>query len=370
MDREARSRVAPIGGVTMQPERRDRPKMGMRGLLLWLALGSLLWYRLIGWPPPALPPLPQTLPSWAMVDVWLRSPLAMDWTGFVATIGLVGWAFWAWAWATVLLEVAVNLADAATHGAAWVLAARGALRPVTIPFVRRVVDASLSGLLLARVALQPAAAMEVAIPWQAEAAAVAPSGNGWAHAFIQREARPRGAEVLKFRAVELAAEDTAGQESGHELVYHVQPGDSLWAIAERFYGDGEQEVRLFAANVGRVQPDGGALTRHGVIQPNWILRVPEPTQGIESGSGEWWYTVQARDTLDSICARLLGDANRPDEVFQLNRGAQAPNGHVLLDPNLIWPGLRLHLLLNREAAEPAAAEPPVEAAPSQPPAGA
>jgi len=77
---------------------------------------------------------------------------------------------------------------------------------VTIPFVRRVVDASLSGLLLARVALQPAAAMEVAIPWQAEVAAVAPSGNGWAQAFIQREARPREAEVLKFRAVEWAAE--------------------------------------------------------------------------------------------------------------------------------------------------------------------
>jgi len=125
--------------------------MGMRGLLLWLAVGSLLWYRLIGWPPPALPPLPQTLPSWAMVDVWVRSPLATYWTGFVATIGLVGWAFWAWAWATVLLEVAVNLADAATHGAAWVLAVRGALRPMPVPFVRRVVDASLSGLLLARV---------------------------------------------------------------------------------------------------------------------------------------------------------------------------------------------------------------------------
>src|SRR6266568_550084 len=173
-----------IGGMMMQPERRDRQKMGMRGLLLWLAGGSLLWYRLIGWPPPALPPLPQTLPSWAMVDVWVRSPLAMDWTGFVATIGLVGWAFWAWAWATVLLEVAVNLADAASHGAAWVLAARGALRPVTVPFVRCVVDASLSGLLLARVALQPAA-MAVAIPWQAEVAAVAPSGNGWPQAFIQ-----------------------------------------------------------------------------------------------------------------------------------------------------------------------------------------
>jgi DNA-binding SARP family transcriptional activator len=352
----------------MRPERRHRPTMGMRGLLLWLALGSLLWYRLIGWPPPALPPLPQTLPSWAMVDVSVRSPLATDWTGFVATIGLVGWAFWAWAWATVLLEVAVNLADAATHGAAWVLAARAALRPVTVPFVRRVVDASLGGLLLARVALQPVA-MGVAIPWQAEAAAVAPSSAGWAHGFIQREAMPRKAEVLKFGAVQWAAQDTAGQEDGHhELLYHVQPGDSLWAIAERFYGDGEQEVRLFAANVGQVQPDGGALTRHGVIQPNWILRVPEPTQGIESDAGEWWYSVQPGDTLDSICARLLGDANRSDEVFQVNRGTQTPDGHVLLNPNLIWPGLRLRLpLMETSAPEPQAEEPAADATPAPAP---
>src|SRR5712691_10984420 len=142
----------------MQPERRHRPKMGMRGLLLWLAVGSLLWYRLIGWPPPALPPLPQTLPSWATVDVWLRSPLATDWTGFVAIIGLVGWAFWVWAWASVLLEVGVNLADAATQHASWVVATRAILRPLTVPLIRRTVDASLGGLLLARVVLQPVVA--------------------------------------------------------------------------------------------------------------------------------------------------------------------------------------------------------------------
>jgi hypothetical protein len=147
-------RVRPEGG---------RSRIGLRGLVLWLAAGTLLWYRLIGWPPPALPPLPSTLPSWAMVDVWLRSPLAADWTGFVAAIGLIGWLFWAWAWATVLLEVAVNLVDAATHHAAWVAAIRAVLRPLTVPFIRRIVDASLGGLLLARVALQPGVA-DAAVP--------------------------------------------------------------------------------------------------------------------------------------------------------------------------------------------------------------
>jgi hypothetical protein len=158
-------RVRPEGG---------RSRIGLRGLVLWLAAGTLLWYRLIGWPPPALPLLPSTLPSWAMVDVWLRSPLAADWTGFVAAIGLIGWVFWAWAWVTVLLEVGVNLVDAATHHAAWVAVIRGELRPLTVPFIRRIVDASLGGLLLARVALQPAEA-DAAVPWRAEGATVAPS---------------------------------------------------------------------------------------------------------------------------------------------------------------------------------------------------
>ncbi len=58
----------------------------------------------------------------------------------------------------------------------------------------------------------------------------------------------------------------------------MQPGDSLWAIAQRFYGDGEQATRPFEANGERVQPDGRALTRHGVIYPGWVLRLPEATR--------------------------------------------------------------------------------------------
>ena len=55
----------------------------------------------------------------------------------------------------------------------------------------------------------------------------------------------------------------------------MQPGDSLWTIAQRFYGSGEQEARRFGAEDGRVQPHEWALTRHGVIYPGWILRLPE-----------------------------------------------------------------------------------------------
>jgi nucleoid-associated protein YgaU len=207
-----------------------------------------------------------------MVDVWVRSPLAADWTGFVAAIGLIGWVFWAWAWATVLLEVGVNLVDAATRHAACVAAIRGVLRPLTVPFIRRIVDASVGGLLLGRVALQPAVA-DAAVPGRAEVATVAPSDAGSARLYSSR-VQPRASFFAQMRA---AASETGDQQAVHEVLYHVQPGDSLWAIAQRFYGDGEKEAVLFDTNVGRVQFDGRALTRHGVIYPDWILRVPEPT---------------------------------------------------------------------------------------------
>ncbi|MFI5269465.1 MAG: hypothetical protein ACHQ7M_18975 [Chloroflexota bacterium] len=53
----------------------------------------------------------------------------------------------------------------------------------------------------------------------------------------------------------------------------------LSAIAQRFYGGGEQQARLLEANGGRAQPDGTALTRNGVIYPGWVLRLPEANAG-------------------------------------------------------------------------------------------
>ena len=192
---------------------------------------------------------------------------------------------------------------------------------------------------------------DAAVPWRAEVATVAPSDAGSAQLYSSR-VQPRASFFAQVRVAEPTGSETGDQQAVHEVLYHVQPGDSLWAIAQRFYGDGEKEAVLFDTNVGRVQFDGRALTRHGVIYPDWMLRIPEPTQGIDLDAGEWWYTVQSGDTLSGISARLLGDPNRMDEIFQLNLGAHAPDGHILLNPNLIWPDLRLRLPLESAAGEP------------------
>ena len=52
-----------------------------------------------------------------------------------------------------------------------------------------------------------------------------------------------------------------------EQTYTVESGDSLWAIAQRFYGDGSQYSRIFEANRDQLDnPD--------MIQPGQVLRIP------------------------------------------------------------------------------------------------
>ena len=49
--------------------------------------------------------------------------------------------------------------------------------------------------------------------------------------------------------------------------YTVKSGDSLWAISERVYGNGNDWRRIYEANKDRIKdPD--------VIQPGWVLNIP------------------------------------------------------------------------------------------------
>ena len=101
------------------------------------------------------------------------------------------------------------------------------------------------------------------------------------------------------------------------------------------------------ANLGRLQPRGRWITRQGFISPGWTV-APGPTQrAVEERDGERWYTVRPGDNLTRISAILLGDGQRYAELFELNRGARLDTLHVLVDPNLIWPGLALRFRLRK-----------------------
>ncbi len=53
------------------------------------------------------------------------------------------------------------------------------------------------------------------------------------------------------------------------------------------------------------------------------------------------YVVRPGDTLWGLAARYLGNPLRYRELFSLNRGIAQVDGHTLVDPNLIYPGMKL-----------------------------
>lgn len=59
--------------------------------------------------------------------------------------------------------------------------------------------------------------------------------------------------------------------------YTVKKNDSLFKIAKRYYGNGNQWPRIFNANIkGRRLPDGtkGRISNPALIQPGWRLHIP------------------------------------------------------------------------------------------------
>jgi hypothetical protein len=53
----------------------------------------------------------------------------------------------------------------------------------------------------------------------------------------------------------------------------------LFAIAQRYLGDGDRFDEIFELNKGRRQPDGGALTVPTSLNPGWVLILPADAEG-------------------------------------------------------------------------------------------
>lgn len=145
--------------------------------------------------------------------------------------------------------------------------------------------------------------------------------------------------------------------------YIVQPGDTLWKIAEQTLGDGTMAQKIADLNYNTPQPDGQSLTDGHWIQPGWTLTLPAGATGAMAGT----YTVQEGDTLSGIAQALTGDADAAQQIFTASQNITQPGGEHLSDPDLIKPGWILNIPSATTASSaPTATEAPQERAPTTP----
>ena len=127
----------------------------------------------------------------------------------------------------------------------------------------------------------------------------------------------------RLEAHEDAAE--AEEEDTEDVTYIVEPGDTLWSIAERFFGDGNRYKEIAELN---------NLADPNIIHAGQELVIQRVSDGDEEESLPADYIVQEGDTLWSIAERAYGDGSKYTELAEKNG---------LGNPELIYPGQRIML---------------------------
>lgn len=155
-------------------------------------------------------------------------------------------------------------------------------------------------------------------------------------------------------------------------VHFVKPNESLYKIAEQYYGDGNLWRALAEANKGRVAADGSVMVNVRLEIPERIGAKParstapavtspaattpaaaprtqparQPTReatrpavvasGTGAGTATRTYTVAKGDTLGEISIKMLGTSKRMNEIIAANR-------NLINDANEIRFGMTLKI---------------------------
>ncbi len=98
----------------------------------------------------------------------------------------------------------------------------------------------------------------------------------------QPDGRSLGADGRIYPGWTLTLPPDAATGARRPARHMVEPGDTLWDIADEELGDPRRYGEIVQLNEGDLQPDGKRLTDPDVILPGWVLEIPGDDP---SGSG-------------------------------------------------------------------------------------
>ncbi len=138
-----------------------------------------------------------------------------------------------------------------------------------------------------------------------------------------------------------------GNAPSGETTHTVREGETLWAIAETYYGDGSLYARIEEANKGRMGKGGALYVGAKLVIPGATntarqaattpTRAPEkPATSKPAAKGDRFHVVKKGETLGDIAKEQLGSARRWPEIVKLNSS-------VIRDPDNVPAGVRLRL---------------------------
>ncbi|HEY9565792.1 MAG TPA: LysM peptidoglycan-binding domain-containing protein, partial [Nocardioides sp.] len=93
---------------------------------------------------------------------------------------------------------------------------------------------------------------------------------------------PDGPEFLTTGTVLQLPASEATTAVDPDNLYVVEPGDTLWDIADEELGDPTRYDDIFEASDDIVQPDGRTLTDPDLIYPGWELEIPDDAPPVET----------------------------------------------------------------------------------------
>jgi nucleoid-associated protein YgaU len=136
--------------------------------------------------------------------------------------------------------------------------------------------------------------------------------------------------------------DTTPSKQTAERTHVVEEGESLWGIAQQYYGNGALFTRIEEANKGRLGKGDALYVGAKLVIPGAVIAATKPKEAPRNAftpkkaAAERFHVVQKGETLGDIAKKTLGSSKRWPDIVKANKG-------TITDPDNVPAGLRIRI---------------------------